>query len=377
MTTRNGSLAIEETFETIDMMLNMGPQHPATHGVFRMMLTVDGEQVVDVTPHIGYLHRGSEKLAENETYGQVITLFDRLDYVANLNNELIYCRAVEKLMVVEVPERAQYIRVILAELNRLASHLLFIGTYAIDLGAMTPIMYGFRERERIENLFESVTGARMMHNFIRIGGIKEDVPPDFLSRTYEALNEIEHGVVEIDKLLTFNEVFLARTRGVGKIDAGTAISCGITGPSLRASGVPYDVRKDDTYEIYRYLNYRVPVGENGDCWDRYYMRVLECKESISMIRQCLEQIQEGPVVAQMRRIVRPPKGEVYVHGENPRGDIGVFLVSDGSDKPYRVKVRPPSFCNLVGLRPMMKEAYIADAVSILGSLDIVLGEVDR
>ncbi|MQF86024.1 MAG: NADH-quinone oxidoreductase subunit D [SAR202 cluster bacterium] len=370
-------MAIEETFETIDMMLNMGPQHPATHGVFRMMLTVDGEQVVDVTPHIGYLHRGSEKLAENETYGQVITLFDRLDYVANLNNELIYCRAVEKLMVVEVPERAQYIRVILAELNRLASHLLFIGTYAIDLGAMTPIMYGFRERERIENLFESVTGARMMHNFIRIGGIKEDVPPDFLSRTYEALNEIEHGVIEIDKLLTFNEVFLARTRGVGKIDAGTAISCGITGPSLRASGVPYDVRKDDTYEIYRYLNYKVPVGENGDCWDRYYMRVLECKESISMIRQCLEQIQEGPVVAQMRRIVRPPKGEVYVHGENPRGDIGVFLVSDGSDKPYRVKVRPPSFCNLVGLRPMMKEAYIADAVSILGSLDIVLGEVDR
>jgi len=367
----------EEAFETIDMMLNMGPQHPATHGVFRMMLTVDGEKVIDVTPHIGYLHRGSEKLAENENYGQVITLFDRLDYVSNLNNELIFCRAVESLMAVDVPARAQYIRVILAELNRLASHLLFIGTYAIDLGAMTPIMYGFRERERIENLFESVTGARMMHNFIRIGGVKEDVPVDFMQRTREVLDRVEHGVAELDRLLTFNEVFLARTQGVGKIDAAMAISCGLTGPSLRASGVPYDVRKDDTYEIYRNLNYKVPIGENGDCWDRYYMRVLECNESIAMIRQCLEQIEKGPVIAEIRRIVRPPKGEVYVHGENPRGDIGVFLVSDGSDKPYRVKVRPPSFCNLVALRPMMKEAYIADAVSILGSLDIVLGEVDR
>ena len=216
-----------------------------------------------------------------------------------------------------------------------------------------------------------------MHNFIRIGGVKEDVPVDFMQRTREVLDRVEHGVAELDRLLTFNEVFLARTQGVGKIDAAMAISCGLTGPSLRASGVPYDVRKDDTYEIYRNLNYKVPIGENGDCWDRYYMRVMECNESIAMIRQCLEQIEKGPVIAEIRRIVRPPKGEVYVHGENPRGDIGVFLVSDGSDKPYRVKVRPPSFCNLVALRPMMKEAYIADAVSILGSLDIVLGEVDR
>ena len=370
-------MTTEQTFETIDMMLNMGPQHPATHGVFRMVLKIDGERVVDVTPHIGYLHRGSEKLAEHETYGQVITLFDRLDYVANLNNELIFCRAVERIMALEVPERAQYLRTILAELNRLASHLLFIGTYAIDLGAMTPIMYGFRERERIQNLFESVTGARMMHNFIRIGGVKEDVSPDFVPRVQAVLREVKRGVEEVDRLLTFNEVFLARTRGVGVIDRETALSCGLTGPSLRASGVPYDVRKDDPYEAYPYLAYRVPVGENGDCWDRYYMRVMECYESIDMIQQCLVLMPEGPTMAQMRRIVRPPKGEVYVHGENPRGDIAVFLVSDGSDKPYRVKVRPPSFCNLVALRPMMKDAYIADAVAILGSLDIVLGEVDR
>ena len=364
-------------YETVDMMLNMGPQHPATHGVFRMVLTVDGERVADVTPHIGYLHRGSEKLAENESYGQVVTLFDRLDYVSNLNNELIFCRAAERLMAVEPPERAQYIRTILAELNRLASHLLFLGTYAIDLGGMTPIMYGFRERERIQNLFESVTGARMMHNFIRIGGVKEDVPPGFAPRVRALLDDVERGVEEIDRLLTFNEVFLARTRGVGVIDAPTAVSCGLTGPSLRASGVAYDVRKDYPYEAYPYLSYKVPIGENGDCWDRYYMRVLECRESASMVRQCLDQMEDGPVTAQMRRIARPPKGEVYAHGENPRGDIGVFLVSDGTDKPYRVKVRAPSFCNLVALRPMMRNAYIADAVAILGSLDIVLGEVDR
>ncbi|MCH8847952.1 MAG: NADH-quinone oxidoreductase subunit D [Chloroflexi bacterium] len=370
-------MTTEQQHETVDMMLNMGPQHPATHGVFRMVLTIDGERVIDVTPHIGYLHRGSEKLCEHESYGQVVTLFDRLDYVANLNNELVFCRAAERLMDIEVPERAQYIRVALCELNRLASHLLFLGTYAIDLGAMTPIMYGFRERERIQNLFEAVTGARMMHNYIRIGGVKEDVPADFVPRTRAVLEDVRKGVDEIDRLLTFNEVFLARTKGVGVIDAATAVSCGLTGPSLRASGVAYDVRKDDPYEVYPYLGFQVPVGHDGDCWDRYYVRLLECHQSIHMITQCLDQMEPGPTMTQRRRIARPPKGEAYVHCENPRGDIGVFVVSDGTDKPYRVKVRPPSFCNLVALRPMMRGAYIADAVAILGSIDIVLGEVDR
>ena len=370
-------MATEQRFETVDMMLNMGPQHPATHGVFRMVLTLDGERVVDVRPHIGYLHRGSERLCETESYAQVITLFDRMDYVSNINNELAFVRAAERLMGTEVPERAMYIRVILCELNRIASHLLFIGTFAIDLGAMTPIMYCFRERERIQNLFEHVTGARMMHNYLRIGGVKEDVPSDFAARVRKLVGEVRKGVEETDKLLSFNEVFLSRTQKVGVIDAATAISCGLTGPGLRGSGVPYDVRKDDPYEIYPYLTFKVPIGENGDCWDRYYLRVLECYESLSMIDQCLDQIEDGPIMAAGRRIARPPAGEVYVHSENPRGDIGVYLVSDGSDKPYRVKVRPPSFCNLVALRPMMKDAWVADAVAILGSLDIVLGEVDR
>ncbi|MEX2598081.1 MAG: NADH-quinone oxidoreductase subunit D [Dehalococcoidia bacterium] len=363
--------------DKMDMMLNMGPQHPATHGVFRMLLTLDGERIVDVRPHIGYLHRGSERLAETENYGQVITLFDRLDYIANLNNELAYCRAVERLMDIEAPERAQYIRVAMCELNRLASHFLFLGTYTIDLGAMTPIMYGFREREGIQNLFESVTGARMMHNYIRVGGVKEDVPEDFVPRVRRLLDNARKGLEEIHALASFNEVFLSRTKDVGVIDAATAISCGVTGPALRSTGVAYDVRKDDPYEVYPYLTFRVPVGERGDCWDRYYLRLLECHESISLIEQCLDQMEPGPVMVQMRRIARPPQGEAYVHSENPRGDIGVFVVSDGSEKPYRVKVRPPSFCNLVALRSMMRDAYVADAVAILGSLDIVLGEVDR
>jgi NADH-quinone oxidoreductase subunit D len=364
-------------FDSVDMMLNMGPQHPATHGVFRMVLSLDGERIVGCRSHIGYLHRGSEKISENETYGQVVTLFDRLDYVSNLNNEHVFVRAVERLMGLEVPERAQYLRVVLAELNRVASHLLFIGTYALDVGAMTPVMYTFRDRERIQNLFEHVTGARMMHNYFRIGGLKEDVPSDFASRVRAVVADLRKGVDEVDRLLTFNEVYLARTRGIGVIDAATAISTGLTGPCLRGSGVPYDVRKDDTYEVYDRFNFNVPIGEFGDCWDRYWVRLRECYESLDIIEQAMAQLPEGPVMAGGRRIARPPKGEVYVHAENPRGDIGVFLVSDGTDKPYRLKVRPPSFCNLVALEPMLRDAYVADAVAILGSLDIVLGEVDR
>jgi NADH-quinone oxidoreductase subunit D len=363
--------------ETVDMMLNMGPQHPSTHGVFRMVLWIDGERIVDMEPHIGYLHRGSEKLCEGESYGQVVTLFDRLDYVSNFNNEQVFCRAVERLMDIEVPERAMYIRTILCELNRVASHLLFLGTYALDAGAMTPVLYAFRERERIQNLYEAVSGARMMHNFIRIGGIKEEVPADFVPRVRQLLGELRRGVEECDNLLTFNEVFLARTRGVGVIDSDTAVSYGLTGPCLRASGLAYDVRKDHPYEIYPNISFTVPVGEYGDCWDRYWVRVQEAYQSLNIVEQCLGQMTEGPIMPQMRRIARPPKGEVYVHGENPRGDIGVYLVSDGTDKPYRLKVRPPSYCNLTALRHMMKDAFIADAVVILGSLDIVLGEVDR
>lgn len=370
-------MTTDPQLDTVEMMLNMGPQHPATHGVFRMVLTIDGERVVDMEPHIGYLHRGAEKLCEGEQYTQIISLFDRMDYVGNFNSELVICMATEKLMGLEVPERAEYIRVILCELNRISSHMLFYGTIALDAGAMTPIMYAFRERESIQSLFEAVSGARMMHNYFRIGGVKEDLPDDFGERIAWVLDEVRKGVDEADRLLTYNEIFLARARDVGTIDARTAVDLGLTGPSLRACGVHYDVRRAEPYSVYDRFEFDIPLGDRGDTWDRYYVRIEEMKQSVRIIEQALEQLPEGPVMAEIRRIVRPPKGEVFVHTENPRGDLGVYLVSDGTDKPYRVKVRPPSFCNLMSLKPMMRNAYVADAVMILGSLDIVLGEVDR
>ncbi len=364
--------------EPIEMLLNMGPQHPSTHGVFRMVLWVDGEKVVDLVPHIGYLHRGSEKLCEGEQYHQITTLFDRLDYIANFNNEQVYCRAVEKLMGLEVPERAEYIRVILCELNRIASHLLFVATMGLDAGAMTPSMFCFRGRERIQSLFEAVSGARMMHNYFRVGGLKEDVPDDFLERMRVLLPQVREDIVESDKLLSFNEIFLARLKDVAPVSAEDAVDFGLTGPCLRASGVDYDVRKAASYSIYDRLDFDVPIGLDGDCWDRYYLRVQEMYESLRIVEQALEQLPEGNVVSPLgRRLIRPPEGEVYVRAENPRGEIGVYLISDGTDRPYRLKVRPPSFCNLSAIRAMVIDAWVADAVVILGSLDIVMGEVDR
>ena len=365
--------------EPIEMLLNMGPQHPSTHGVFRMVMWVDGEKVVDIVPHIGYLHRGSEKLCEGEQYHQVITLFDRLDYIANFNNEHVYVRAVEKLMGLEVPERAEYIRVILCELNRIASHMLFIATMGLDAGAMTPSMFCFRGRERIQALFEAVSGARMMHNYFRVGGLKEDVPEDFLLRLRELMPLIREDLEESDKLLSFNEIFLVRLKDISPVTAEDAVDFGLTGPCLRASGVDYDVRKAAPYSIYDRFDFDVPIGLDGDCWDRYYLRVQECYESIRIIEQAMEQMPtEGNVASSLgRRLIRPPAGEVYVRAENPRGEIGVYLVSDGADRPYRLKVRPPSFCNLSAIRQMLINSWVADSVVILGSLDIVMGEVDR
>ncbi|MEC9289989.1 MAG: NADH-quinone oxidoreductase subunit D [Chloroflexota bacterium] len=364
--------------EPVEMLLNMGPQHPSTHGVFRMVLWVDGEKIVDVVPHIGYLHRGSEKLCEGEQYHQVITLFDRMDYIANFNNEQVYCRAVEKLMGLEVSERSEYIRVILCELNRIASHMLFIATMGLDAGAMTPSMFCFRGRERIQGLFESVSGARMMHNYFRIGGLKEDVPENFVAEVREVLDLVKKDTEESDKLLSFNEIFLARLKNIAVMTAEDAIDYGLTGPCLRASGVDYDLRKAVPYSVYDRFDFDVPIGLDGDCWDRYYLRVQEVYQSVRIIEQALDQLPDGEVVSSLgRRLIRPPAGEVYVRGENPRGEIGVYLVSDGADRPYRVKVRPPSFCNLSSLRHMLKDAWIADSVVILGALDIVLGEVDR
>ena len=364
--------------EPVEMLLNMGPQHPSTHGVFRMVLWVDGEKVTDVEPHIGYLHRGSEKLCEGEQYHQVITLFDRMDYLANFNNELVYCAAVEKLMGLTVPERAEYVRVILCELNRIASHLLFVATMGLDAGAMTPSMICFRGRERIQSLFEAVSGARMMHNYFRIGGLKEDLPDNFEQMVGELMPLLQADIEEADKLLTFNEIFLARLKGVAAISVEDALDFGLTGPCLRACGVDYDLRKADPYSVYDRFEFNVPTGLDGDCWDRHFVRVQEMYESMKIVEQALVQMPKGNVTSSLgRRLPRPPKGEVYVRAENPRGEIGVYLVSDGTDKPYRLKVRPPSFCNLSAIKHLLKDTWIADTVVVLGSLDIVLGEVDR
>ncbi len=364
--------------QPLEMLLNMGPQHPSTHGVFRMVLWVDGEKIVKAESHIGYLHRGAEKLCEGEQYHQIITLFDRLDYLANFNNELIFCQAVEKLMGLEVPERADYVRVILCELNRIASHLLYVGTIGLDAGAMTPTMFAFRGRERIQALFEAVSGARMMHNYFRIGGLKEDLPDNFSQMVAELLPMLREDVAESDKILTFNEIFLSRLKDVGTISAADAVDFGLTGPCLRGCGVEYDVRKAQPYSIYDRFDFEVPVGLDGDCWDRHWVRIQEMYQSLRIVEQALEQMPDGPVVSSLgRRLIRPAAGEVYVRAENPRGEIGVYLVSNGADRPYRVKVRPPSFCNLSALEKLLTDSWIADSVVILGSLDIVLGEVDR
>ena len=364
--------------QPVEMLLNMGPQHPSTHGVFRLVLWVDGEKIVRAEPHIGYLHRGSEKLCEGEQYLQIITLFDRLDYVANFNNEWAYCRAVEKLMGLAVSERAEYVRVILGELNRIASHLLYVGTMGLDAGAMTPTMFSFRGRERIQALFEAVSGARMMHNYFRIGGLKEELPENFRQLMAGLLPLLRQDVEESDRILTFNEIFLARLKDVGAISAPEAVDYGFTGPCLRACGVEYDLRKAQPYSVYDRFDFDVPVGLDGDCWDRHWVRVQEMYQSLRIIEQALAQMPEGPVTSPLgRRLIRPPKGEVYVRMENPRGELGVYLISDGTDKPYRVKVRPPSFCNLSAIQHLLQNTWLADSVVILGSLDIVLGEVDR
>ena len=371
---------LSQDFETVDMLVNMGPQHPATHGVFRMILTVDGERVVNLEPVIGYLHRGSEKLCERENYRQIVTLFDRLDYLANFNNELVFCMAAEKLMSLPVPERAQLIRIILCELNRICSHMVFYGAYGEDVGILgTPFMYGFIEREHIQQLFESVSGARMMHSYFRVGGLARDVPDDFTNRMAELMDILKTGIDKCDTFLSQSEILLERTLGIGVLQAAEAIDLGVSGPNLRASGVPHDVRADEPYLLYDRFSFDVPIGENGDCFDRYWVRVEEMRQSLRIIEQAMKMLQPGSTMNRVHKFgfVKAPVGDAYVRAENPRGDFGVYLVSDGKEQPYRVKVRAPSFCSLQALKRMTVGHYVADACVILGSLDIVLGEVDR
>jgi NADH-quinone oxidoreductase subunit D len=385
------------------MVLNMGPQHPSTHGVLRVILELDGETVLTAKPVIGYLHTGIEKSCESKTYSQCITLTDRIDYLAPLSNNLAFCLAAEKLIGLEVPKRAQYIRVLLTELTRITSHLVWLGTHAIDLGAMSVFLYSFREREEIMKIYEYVSGQRMMTSYFRIGGLALEPPPGWLDRVRRVIDALPGHIDEYEDLLTQNRIWLARTKGVGYISAEDAIAMGASGPMIRGSGVAYDARKEFPYSSYEEFDFDIPVQTAGDCYARYQVRVAEIRESIKIVKQAMEKVpSDGPFRAEAPGIIppsreemktsiegliyhfkiftegfAPPPGEVYQAIESPRGELGVFMVSDGSAHPYRVKFRAPSFVNLQTLPKLCEGRLIADVVACIGTTDIVLGEVDR
>jgi NADH-quinone oxidoreductase subunit D len=365
-------------FDTDELVLNMGPQHPSTHGVLRVVLRLDGERVVEADVVVGYVHRGIEKLSENRDWTQIILLTDRMDYVAAATNNLGYCETVEKLMQVEVPRRARYIRTILAELQRIASHCLWLGTHAMDIGAMTVFLYAFRERELILDLFEDYCGARLTYNSMRIGGLPLDIPSGWVGKVREFCDVMESKLPEYEELLTNNRIWLERTRGIGVISGEDAIALGMCGPPLRGSGVYRDVRKDEPYAAYDEFDFDIPLGTHGDTYDRYLIRLEEFRQSIRIIRQALDGIPEGPIMGKVPRLLKPKAGETYHAIESPKGELGYFIVSDGrATNPYRFRVRPPSFCNLQALRPLVIGHLVADVVALIGTLDIVLGEVDR
>lgn len=376
-TTTGREIRIEE------MVLNMGPQHPSTHGVLRLELVVDGEIVIDVIPHIGYLHRCFEKHAEKMTnYQQVIPYVDRMDYCAAMNMDFGYVLAVEKLLGIKVPERVEYIRVIMAELQRIASHLIAAGTYGLDIGAFTPFLYMFRDRERILDLFEITCGARLLYNYMWIGGLSHDLPPGFIDKAKDFCQYFRPKIKEYNDLLSYNEIFVKRTANVGILPAHVAISYGCSGPVLRGSGVNFDLRRDDPYSIYDRFKWEPQIGKGemgtvGDCWDRYMVRIREMAQSVNIVEQALQQIPDGDVASAIPKRIRPNPGDVYVRTESARGEIGFYVVSDGSGKPYRVKGRSPCFSNLSVIPEISRGYMIADIIAIAGSLDIVLGEVDR
>jgi NADH-quinone oxidoreductase subunit D len=368
----------DETFlDSTEMILNMGPQHPSTHGVLRVVLKLDGEKVLGTDCVIGYLHRGVEKIAENRTYAMFNPYVDRMDYTAAVSNGLGYCLAVEKLLNTEAPARAQYIRVILTELNRLASHQLWLGTHALDIGAMTPLFYTFRDREEVLKIFEKYCGARLTTHAFRIGGCIYETYEGFEREVLKYCEFLTPKIAEYEELLTTNRIWVERTKGVGILNGSDCIALGVTGPVLRASGVKWDLRKAQPYSAYDKFDFDIPVGTNGDTYDRYLVRIAEMHQSLRIIRQATENIPEGPIMAKVPKVLKPPVGEVYVSIEAPKGELGYFIVSDGSTQPYRVRVRPPSFVNLQALDKMVRGALVADVVAVIGTLDIVLGEVDR
>lgn len=382
--------------------INMGPQHPSTHGVLRLVIDLDGETIVDVRPDVGFLHRGTEKLAENRTYHQFIPLTDRLDYVASLSNNFAYCMAVEKFFNVKIPERAEYLRVIFAELSRCSSHLLWLATHALDIGAMTVFLYCFRERELILDMFEIATGQRMTGSWLRVGGLREDVPDLFFEKLREFVSIFEERIDIYERLLTKNRIWLKRTVGVGYLSKEDALDYGVSGPIMRGSGISFDLRRDEPYSVYDRFDFEVPVREAGDIYARYEVRIVEMRQSNRILKQALEQIPDGPVMTDDPRVSMPsheevyermealirrfylmskgfrtPKGETYACVEGPKGELGFYIVSTGEEKPYRLKIRAPSFVNLGAINAMAKGAMVADLVGIIGSVDIVLGEIDR
>jgi len=404
MATQHGMPVLEPALGAKDqhMVINMGPQHPATHGVLRLVLEIDGEIVVRIYPEIGYLHTGIEKTCEAKFYHQVVPLTDRINYLDPLSNNLCYALTVEKLLDLEIPAKAQWLRVLLAELSRLNSHLIWLGTHAMDIGALTVFLYTFREREDILRLFEAIAGQRMMTSYIRIGGLSMEPPLDFLDRVQGFIRTLPEKIDEYANLLTGNPIFRNRLKGVGHLSAADAIALGVTGPPLRASGVDFDLRRDMPYSSYEKFQFKVPISNDADCWARYEVRLIEMRESIKIIQQALDGMPEGAVKADAPKIVLPdrekmktqmealihhfkivtegfavPAGEVYQGIEAGHGQTGYYIVSDGTAKPYRVHMRYPSFPTLQALEPMCKGRMLADVVAVIGSIDIVLGEIDR
>ena len=372
-----GAAGAEGRFKTEEMILNVGPQHPATHGVFRLLATIDGEVLIDADPVIGYMHRGYEKLVEQRDYRQITNLVSRMDWLSGINNELPLALAVEKLMEIEVPPRAQYLRVILCEMNRILNHLMFFASFGAELGAITPAFYAFREREDIQRVMEATTGGRMHFGFFRPGGIKEDVPEGFVEGALAGVRQVIDRLPDYENLLVGNEIFKQRTIDIGILEEEAAYSYGVSGPIARGSGITMDVRKDEPYLVYDQFDFDVQSAPNGDCFDRFWVLIREVGESARIVEQAIEGLPPGPIMGKVPRVIQAPEGEVYVRCENPLGELGMYLVSDGDRRPYRLKIRTPSYSNVSALSYVLKNTYVSDMIAILGSFFFVLGDIDR